>query len=68
MFDIIASIFRLLFLPFQLLFSIFRWIFSLFFGIFGVIGSIVNFFATIGTGLMIILLIYVLWRLFRSRK
>jgi len=62
------NVFRILFFPIQLLFSLFRWVFNAIFGLFGIIGSIVNFFATIGTGLMVILLIYILWRVFRKPR
>jgi len=64
----ISTFFELLFLPIRLLFSLFGLIFSLIFGAFGIIGSIIGFFATLSTALMVILLIYVLWRLFRRKR
>ena len=67
MFELIGLLFRLIALPFQLLFQLFGLIFSIIFGIFGIIGSIIGFFAAISTGLIFILLIYILWRLLRRR-
>jgi len=67
-FHMFSGFFEILFLPIRLLFNLFGLIFSLIFGAFGIIGAIIGFFATITTALMVFLLIYVLWRLFRRKR
>ena len=67
-FHMISTIFEILFLPIRLLFSFFGLIFSLIGGAFGIIGSIIGFFATLTSALLLFLLIYILWRLFRRNR